>query len=73
MNTDFHNTVRSRPGAVLGLRAAALVGVIVVAGMPVSDPIDIVTERNDGVVIELDLAGHHGSTCCPKIVPGIVS
>jgi hypothetical protein len=73
MNIDFHDTERSRPGVVLGLRAAALAGLIVVAGMPVSDPAGIVTERNDGVVIELDLAGHHGSTCCPKIVPGNVS
>lgn len=71
MNSEIHNTGRNRPGVVLGLRAAALAGLIVVAGVPVVNPVEIVSKQNEGVVTELDLAGHHGSTCCPKIVPGI--
>jgi hypothetical protein len=73
MNSENHNTERNRPGVVLGLRAAALAGLIVVAGVPLAGPAGAVGEPISGVVTELDLAGHHGSTCCPSIGGEIVS
>lgn len=71
MNSENQNTERNRPGVVLGLRAAALAGLIVVAGVPLAGPTAIAGEPITGVVTELDLAGHHGSTCCPNPVPRI--
>jgi len=69
MSVDIPNTRRNRPAAVFGLRAAALAGLIVVAGMPVAEPISALTERDNGVVTELVFAGRYeGSTCCPSPV-----